>query len=180
MKCSLLTLSCALDGELSRERQAELDAHLITCERCRTGMRYLREETERISLLSPVHLSDDKATALLERARVLIAVTGHPPTNGFESSVAEPAQEPRAAPDPFDAMGLEAAIIDLPLASAASRAGGAGRGSGVDGRVRRRRSRARARKRVRGYRSRPICSRRHRGGSRLALAARTHLRTARR
>lgn len=115
MKCSLLTLSCALDGELSRERQAELDAHLITCERCRTGMRYLREETERISLLSPVHLSDDKATALLERARVLIAVTGHPPTNGFESSVAEPAQEPRAAPDPFDAMGLEAAIIDLPL-----------------------------------------------------------------
>jgi len=111
MKCSLLTLSCALDGELSRERQAELDAHLITCERCRTGMRYLREETERISLLAPVHLSEDRATALLERARVLVPVTGHMPTNGSATS----ATEPRTAPDPFDAMGLEAAIMDVPL-----------------------------------------------------------------
>ena len=114
MKCSLLTLSCALDGELSRERQAELDAHLITCERCRTGMRYLREETERISLLAPVHLSEDRATALLERARVLVPVNGHLPANGSETSAAEPAKEPRSAPDPFGAMGLEAAIMDVP------------------------------------------------------------------
>jgi hypothetical protein len=114
MKCSLLTLSCALDGELSRERQAELDAHLITCERCRTGMRYLREETERISLRTPIHLSEDRATALLERARVLVPVNGHLPTNGFESSGPEPTNEPRVAPDPFGAMGLEAAIMDVP------------------------------------------------------------------
>lgn len=114
MKCSLLTLSCALDGELSRERQAELDAHLITCERCRTGMRYLREETERISLLTPIHLSEDRATALLERARVLAPVNGYVPTNGSESSGAEPTSEPRVAPDPFGAMGLEAAIMDVP------------------------------------------------------------------
>jgi Putative zinc-finger len=114
MKCSLLTLSCALDGELSRERQAELDAHLITCERCRTGMRYLREETERISLLAPVHLSEDRATALLERSRVVVPVNGHLPENGSETFPAGPAREPRTAPDPFGAMGLEAAIMDVP------------------------------------------------------------------
>jgi Putative zinc-finger len=114
MKCSLLTLSCALDGELSRERQAELDAHLITCERCRTGMRYLREETERISLLTPIHLSEDRATALLERARVLVPVSGNLPSNGSASSGAQSSTEPRVAPDPFGAMGLEAAIMDVP------------------------------------------------------------------
>ncbi|MFZ0996088.1 MAG: zf-HC2 domain-containing protein [Candidatus Dormiibacterota bacterium] len=114
MKCSLLTLSCALDGELSRERQTELDAHLITCERCRTGMRYLREETERISLLTPVHLSEDRATALLERARVLVPVNGHLPTSGSHPSGDESKAEPRVAPDPFGAMGLEAAIMDVP------------------------------------------------------------------
>ncbi len=71
MKCSLLTLSCALDGELSQERQAELETHLVTCERCRSGMRYLREETERISQLARAHVPPGSATAILERARVL-------------------------------------------------------------------------------------------------------------
>ena len=71
MKCSLLTLSCALDGELSQERQAELETHLVTCERCRSGMRYLREETERIAELARAHIPPGAATAILERARVL-------------------------------------------------------------------------------------------------------------
>jgi hypothetical protein len=77
-------------------------------------MRYLREETERISLLAPVHLSEDRATALLERARVLVPVTGHLPTNGSEASAEDRTPAPRTAPDPFDAMGLEAAIMDVP------------------------------------------------------------------
>ena len=94
MKCSLLTLSCALDGELSRERQLELDAHLITCERCKTGMRYLREETERISLLAPVRLSEDKATALLERSRVLVSVNGPTLLGGPDPSDAGVTQQP--------------------------------------------------------------------------------------
>jgi hypothetical protein len=114
MKCSLLTLSCALDGELSRERQLELDAHLITCERCKTGMRYLREETERISLLAPVRLTTDKATALLERSRVLVSVTGSPRLPSVDP-IAEDFDEPLlAAPDPFGAHGIGAAILEVP------------------------------------------------------------------
>lgn len=113
MKCSLLTLSCALDGELSRERQSELDAHLITCERCRTGMRYLREETERISLLAPVRLSDDKATALLERSRVLVPVSGAAATAEPDHSDSGAPARLRVAPDPFGAMGL-GAILEIP------------------------------------------------------------------
>ncbi len=86
MKCSLLTLSCALDGELSQERQAELETHLVTCERCRSGMRYLREETERISQLAKAHIPPGAATAVLERARVLAPQA--------ESNAAPPAPEP--------------------------------------------------------------------------------------
>lgn len=114
MKCSLLTLSCALDGELSRERQAELDSHLITCERCRTGMRYLREETERISLLAPVRLSEDKATALLERSRVLVPVSDDPGPPVPEQSDSASLAPARIAPDPFGTMGLGAAIVNVP------------------------------------------------------------------
>ncbi|HEY6538963.1 MAG TPA: zf-HC2 domain-containing protein, partial [Candidatus Dormibacteraeota bacterium] len=118
MKCSLLTLSCALDGELSRERQLELDAHLITCDRCKTGMRYLRDETERISLLAPVRLPGATATALLERSRVLV---GAPASADEQSPSGEgPADQevsPRSAPDPFGAIGIGSAILDLPLAS---------------------------------------------------------------
>ncbi|MGH7612055.1 MAG: zf-HC2 domain-containing protein [Candidatus Dormibacteria bacterium] len=109
MKCSLLTLSCALDGELSRERQAELDTHLVTCERCRTGMRYLREETERISQLSALQLSGSVTSALLERARV--HTTAGPP--GAEAPARAP-ESPTKVPDPFDSMGLGAALLEEP------------------------------------------------------------------
>ncbi|MGH7698599.1 MAG: zf-HC2 domain-containing protein [Candidatus Dormibacteria bacterium] len=114
MKCSLLTLSCALDGELPRERQAELDAHLITCERCKTGMRYLREETERISQLAAVGLSEGVASALLERARVLTA-----PGSASADEPAAPAQSAAPpVPDPFGVMGLGAAILEEPAPAA--------------------------------------------------------------
>lgn len=108
MKCSLLTLSCALDGELSKERQAELESHLVTCDRCRTGMRYLREETERISQLARVHIPPTTTTALLERARVVAP----------------------AAPGPTDSdRGRESAesgatILDLPETGGTALAGG--------------------------------------------------------
>ncbi len=132
MKCSLLTLSCALDGELSRERQAELESHLVTCERCRTGMRYLHEETERISSLARVSVAPSTATALLERARVATipqaleaaADAGGPGTGSGQG---------HKDADPFSLMGMGAqiitvdeaprAIIPLPPAEEASQAG---------------------------------------------------------
>ncbi|MGA7362220.1 MAG: zf-HC2 domain-containing protein [Candidatus Dormiibacterota bacterium] len=114
MKCSLLTLSCALDGELSRDRQVELDAHLITCDRCKTGMRYLREETERVSLLAPVRLSTDKATALLERSRVLVSTPGQAEPETSHHSEEDLPRPVVAAPDPFGALGISAAILDVP------------------------------------------------------------------
>ncbi|MGC2192447.1 MAG: hypothetical protein WA751_08955, partial [Candidatus Dormiibacterota bacterium] len=79
-------------------------------------MRYLREETERISLLAPVRLSPDKATALLERSRVLVSVNSPGvlvPGDSPEETVSEPVL---AAPDPFGALGIGAAILDLPAA----------------------------------------------------------------
>jgi len=114
MKCSLLTLSCALDGELSKERQAELESHLVTCERCRTGMRYLREETERISQLVKVTVPGGTATALLERAKVI--TPAHPGDAGpaappEDSEIGERPTEPR--PDPFNLMGIGSQLADV-------------------------------------------------------------------
>ena len=107
MKCSLLTLSCALDGELSRERQSELETHLVTCERCRTGMRYLREETDRISQLVKVAVPNATATALLERARVITIPGAEPAEMG--TGRAEGSQE--SISDPFNLMGIGGAHI---------------------------------------------------------------------
>ena len=39
MKCSLLALSSYLDGELDAARRAEVEAHLVGCDRCRRGSR---------------------------------------------------------------------------------------------------------------------------------------------
>ncbi len=116
MKCSLLTLSCALDGELSKERQAELESHLVTCERCRTGMRYLREETERISQLVKVTVPAGTATALLERAKVIAAAQPDaegpidPPKNAEAESDRTPVEP---GPDPFNLMGIGSQPIDI-------------------------------------------------------------------
>ncbi len=116
MKCSLLTLSCALDGELSQERQAELETHLVTCERCRSGMRYLREETERISELARAHIPPGAATAILERARVLApeaaGTAAAPPAEPDPVTVVE-VPPPGGAPEP-DIAG-SASLPDLAL-----------------------------------------------------------------
>src|SRR5205807_7416494 len=62
VRCSLLTLSSYLDRELPPDRAGELEAHLIACPRCSTGLGYLREEAERIRGLSaarvPVHATE--------------------------------------------------------------------------------------------------------------------------
>jgi hypothetical protein len=111
MKCSLLTLSCALDGELSRERQSELEAHIVTCERCRTGMRYLREETERISQLIRVEIPAGTATALLERAKVVTSTL--PPSVGDgPQPPAKPTAVHEQVADPFNLMGIGTPVIE--------------------------------------------------------------------
>ncbi len=59
MRCSLLALSSYIDTELDLEPAGELQAHLVACERCRTAMGHLREESERIGALARVHVPDD-------------------------------------------------------------------------------------------------------------------------
>jgi len=67
MKCSLLVLSSYLDGELEARRQGELEAHLVGCQRCRSGLGYLREEVERVSSLGRVTVADHSVHSLLSQ-----------------------------------------------------------------------------------------------------------------
>ncbi|MGA9114904.1 MAG: zf-HC2 domain-containing protein, partial [Candidatus Dormiibacterota bacterium] len=67
MKCSLLTLSSYLDGELDAARLAEVEAHLVGCDRCRAGLEYLREETERFGALGRVHVPDAAVPGFLQQ-----------------------------------------------------------------------------------------------------------------
>ena len=118
MKCSLLTLSCALDGELSRERQSELEAHLVTCERCRTGMRYLRDETHRIAQLARVELSGATATALLERARVVVAPEPDAPQADAPRATGPTTDSKESAVDPFSLMGIGTQVVPVEVTPA--------------------------------------------------------------
>jgi Putative zinc-finger len=59
MRCSLLALSSYIDTELDLEPAGELEAHLVACDRCRTAIGHLREESERIGALARVHVPDD-------------------------------------------------------------------------------------------------------------------------
>lgn len=58
MRCSLLALSSYLDAELGIEATGELEAHLLACDRCRTAIGHLREESQRIGGLARVHIPD--------------------------------------------------------------------------------------------------------------------------
>ncbi len=58
MRCSLLALSSYIDAELEVAQTGELEAHLLACERCRTAVEHLREESERIGGLARVHIPD--------------------------------------------------------------------------------------------------------------------------
>ena len=59
MRCSLLALSSYIDAELGPEPTGELEAHLVACERCRTAIGQLREESSRIGDLARVHVPDE-------------------------------------------------------------------------------------------------------------------------
>ena len=71
MKCSLLALSSYLDDELDPGRRAEIEAHLVGCERCRKGLECLREETERFGALGRVHVPDDAVSGFLQQLGLL-------------------------------------------------------------------------------------------------------------
>jgi hypothetical protein len=51
-------LSSYIDAELEIEPTGELEAHLLACDRCRTAIGHLREESERIGGLARVHIPD--------------------------------------------------------------------------------------------------------------------------
>ena len=72
MKCSLLSLSTYIDGELTPDRRAELDAHMVGCPRCSSGASTLREEKLRISQLARVRVPSPSAQMMLEQ----VGITG--------------------------------------------------------------------------------------------------------
>jgi hypothetical protein len=67
MRCSLLALSSYIDAELDPEPNGELEAHLVACERCRTAIGHLREESGRIGDLARVHVPDDAVRDLFSQ-----------------------------------------------------------------------------------------------------------------
>lgn len=84
MKCSLLTLSNYIDDELSADRRAEVDAHMVGCGVCSTGATTLRQERSRIGQLARVRVAPASARLMLEQ----LGITG----------AAEAVTAPRAAP----------------------------------------------------------------------------------
>ena len=79
MKCSLLALSSYLDDELDPGRRAEIEAHLVGCERCQKGLECLREETERFGALGRVHVPDDAVSGFLQQLGLLAPGDTLPP-----------------------------------------------------------------------------------------------------
>ena len=67
MRCSLLALSSYINTELDAEPAGELEAHLVACDRCRTAIGHLREESERIGSLARVHVPDDAVHELFSQ-----------------------------------------------------------------------------------------------------------------
>jgi Putative zinc-finger len=72
VKCSLLSLSTYIDGELAADRKAELDAHLVGCARCSAGAATLREEKTRLGQLARVRVAPQSARLMLEQ----VGITG--------------------------------------------------------------------------------------------------------
>lgn len=94
MRCSLLTLSSYLDNELDATHRAEVDAHIVGCERCHKGLDYLREEISRISGLARVHLSDPAARTFLEQLGLIGPDDDLPPRPPRAPSPAPPGGPP--------------------------------------------------------------------------------------
>ena len=105
MRCSLLTLSSYLDRELPPERSGELEAHLIACPRCSTGLGYLREEAERIRALSQAHVPADAEQRLL----VTVGLAAERAASGSAMAFDEPPTHPPVGPtaSPEFALGGE-------------------------------------------------------------------------
>ena len=99
MRCSLLVLSSYLDRELSAERAAEVDAHIIGCTRCRTALGYLHEESERIGALARVSVPGEAGYQMFVELK-LIAPEALPPHETYEP---EPVLAEAISPLPMDA-----------------------------------------------------------------------------
>jgi Putative zinc-finger len=72
VKCSLLTLSTFIDGELAPPRRAEVDAHLVGCTRCSAGAATLREEKVRVGQLARVTVDPGSAQLMLEQVGITL------------------------------------------------------------------------------------------------------------
>jgi len=72
VKCSLLTLSTFIDGELASQRGAEVDAHLVGCARCSAGAATLRDEKKRVGQLARVTVDPGSAQLMLEQVGISI------------------------------------------------------------------------------------------------------------
>ena len=94
MKCSLLSLSTYIDGELAADRRAELDAHLVGCGRCSAGAATLREEKTRLGQLARVRVAPQSARLMLEQ----VGITGIVDWPGVATQVAPTAVPPLDQP----------------------------------------------------------------------------------
>jgi anti-sigma factor RsiW len=72
VKCSLLSLSTLIDGELAPERRAEVEAHLVGCPRCTTGTATLGEEKVRVGQLARVEVDPVSAKMMLEQVGIVV------------------------------------------------------------------------------------------------------------
>ena len=127
MRCSLLTLSTYLDGELAPDRAGEVEAHLVACQRCSSGLGYLREEKGHISALAMVRADAGAAEDLLGAVGLALLpapVTAPPePAPQFLLDLAE-SPAPSPVPPPPDESGkyLELNGSPSPLAAPESQA----------------------------------------------------------
>jgi hypothetical protein len=98
VKCSLLTLSTYIDGELVPDRRAEVDAHLVGCPRCSAGAATLREERVRVGQLARVRVAPQSMRLMLEQVGIRGA-----------ADLPLPARPPEPAPTPSDQMPWQSA-----------------------------------------------------------------------
>jgi hypothetical protein len=90
VRCSLLTLSTFIDDELPPERRAEVDAHLVGCPRCTSGVATLREEKARVGQLARVHVDPESAQSMLEQVGITLDGVAPPATPGTDGVQAAP------------------------------------------------------------------------------------------
>jgi hypothetical protein len=90
VKCSLLTLSTFIDDELPPERRAEVDAHLIGCPRCTSGVTTLREEKARVGQLARVHVDPESAQSMLEQVGITLDGLAPPAAQDTDAVQAPP------------------------------------------------------------------------------------------